>query len=70
MTISANLTRIPAINVPAGLVEVPDSSNLTAEPKTSKLPVGCQIMGPEFSEDKIYKLAFEIEQIVLKKFKS
>jgi len=70
MTISANLTRIPAINVPAGLVEVPDSSNLTVEPKTSKLPVGCQIMGPEFSEDKIYKLAFEIEQIVLKKFKS
>jgi hypothetical protein len=49
---------------------VPDSSNLTTEPKTSKLPVGCQIMGPEFSEDKIYKLAFEIEQIVLKKFKS
>ena len=70
MTISANLTRIPAINVPAGLVQVRSSSDSTTEQKTTKLPIGCQIMGPEFSEDKVYKLAFEIEQVVLKKFKS
>ncbi len=70
MTISANLARIPAINVPAGLFEAANSEQLTTDSKLSKLPVGCQIMGPELSEDKIYKLAFEIEQIVLKKFKS
>ncbi len=70
MTISANLARIPAINVPAGLFEIINPEQLTTDSKVSRLPIGCQIMGPEFSENKIYKLAFEIEQIVLKKFKS
>jgi Asp-tRNA(Asn)/Glu-tRNA(Gln) amidotransferase A subunit family amidase len=34
------------------------------ESKTVKLPTGCQIIGPELSEDRIYTLALEIEQLV------
>jgi aspartyl-tRNA(Asn)/glutamyl-tRNA(Gln) amidotransferase subunit A len=34
------------------------------EPDTIKLPTGCQILGPELSEDVIYRLAEEIEMIV------
>ncbi len=33
------------------------------EPKTVKLPTGCQLVGPELSEDRIYTLALEIEQL-------
>lgn len=71
MTISINLTRISAINIPLGLF------NYTEKPKTLdslnpnktkpveiKLPIGCQVLGPEFSEDKVYKLAFEIEKLI------
>jgi len=60
MTISSNLTRTPAISVPAGLVTYFDNQAL----ESSKLPIGCQVLGPEFGDDKIYKLAFEIEQLV------
>ncbi len=69
MTISSNLTRTPAISVPAGLVthidqsETLDSSRKGYE-KSLKLPIGCQVLGPEFGDDKVYKLAFEIEQLV------
>jgi aspartyl-tRNA(Asn)/glutamyl-tRNA(Gln) amidotransferase subunit A len=71
MTISANLTRIAAINVPLGLASPSQKStnldSVNAEQTsldTPKLPVGCQVLGPEFSEPSVYKLAFEIEQLV------
>ena len=34
------------------------------QPDTIKLPTGCQILGPELSEDVIYRLAEEIEMVV------
>ncbi|TFG50848.1 MAG: Asp-tRNA(Asn)/Glu-tRNA(Gln) amidotransferase subunit GatA [Candidatus Brocadiia bacterium] len=43
-TISANLAGIPAISIPCGF----DSSNL---------PIGLQILGPAFGEDKILRIA-------------
>jgi aspartyl-tRNA(Asn)/glutamyl-tRNA(Gln) amidotransferase subunit A len=32
--------------------------------KTVKLPIGCQLLGKELSEDKLFTLAFEIESLV------
>jgi aspartyl-tRNA(Asn)/glutamyl-tRNA(Gln) amidotransferase subunit A len=32
--------------------------------KLSKLPIGCQLLGKELSEDKLFTLAFEIESLV------
>lgn len=50
LTISANLAGIPALSVPAGL----DSSGL---------PVGMQIMGNHFEEQKILNIAAAVESI-------
>ncbi|HOP29094.1 MAG TPA: Asp-tRNA(Asn)/Glu-tRNA(Gln) amidotransferase subunit GatA [Spirochaetota bacterium] len=50
LTISANLAGIPALSVPAGL----DSKGL---------PVGIQIMGPHFQEQKILGIAGALENI-------
>jgi Asp-tRNA(Asn)/Glu-tRNA(Gln) amidotransferase A subunit family amidase len=62
---------VPAINVPLGLVTPSekaagvDSINPAKDSaETKKLPIGCQVIGPEFSEARVYKLAFEIEQLV------
>jgi len=48
LTISANLAGIPALSVPAGL----DSSGL---------PIGIQIMGNHFEEQKILNIAAAVE---------
>jgi aspartyl-tRNA(Asn)/glutamyl-tRNA(Gln) amidotransferase subunit A len=45
------------------VMEVEDQSNST----TVSLPTGCQLIGPELSEDVLYKLGGEIEQIVAEK---
>jgi len=58
LTCGINPVRIPGLNVPLGLFEVED------EEKSVKLPAGCQILGPELSEDKIFDLALEIEKLV------
>ena len=50
LTISANLAGIPALSVPAGL----DSSGL---------PVGLQIMGNHFQEQKILGIAGAVEKL-------
>ena len=47
-TVTANLTGMPAISVPAGSV--------------NGLPVGLQIAGPHFSEDLILQVAYNFEQ--------
>lgn len=47
-TVTANLTGMPAISVPAGYVD--------------GLPVGLQISGPHFSEDLILQVAYNYEQ--------
>lgn len=56
----ANLARIPAINTPLGLVDKDDRSG-------SGLATGVQIIGPEFSEEVIYSLSFDIQQLVASK---
>lgn len=70
MTISINLTRVVGINVPLGLFDYQETSKtvdsaklVNIQPASVKLPIGCQVVGPEFGEDKVYKLAFEIEQL-------
>ncbi len=47
-TVTANLAGIPGLSVPAGFVK--------------QLPVGIQILGPQFSEDLLYKIAYSFEQ--------
>ena len=58
LTCGINPVRIPGLTVPIGMFEVESGD------KTVHLPTGCQILGPELSEDKIYKLAEEIERLV------
>lgn len=50
-TCGINPIRLPALNVPLGLVLE----------NGVKLPTGCQIIGQELEEDKIFELALEIE---------
>ncbi|HVZ58388.1 MAG TPA: Asp-tRNA(Asn)/Glu-tRNA(Gln) amidotransferase subunit GatA [Patescibacteria group bacterium] len=47
-TVHANLVGVPGLSVPAGFVET--------------LPVGMQILGPHFSEDKLYQVGYAFEQ--------
>jgi len=47
-TVTANLAGIPGISVPAGFV--------------NNLPLGLQILGPHFSEDLLFRLAYHYEQ--------
>lgn len=70
MTINVNLTGIPAINIPLGLVDyfgkpktIDSADSEKTQAKSVKLPVGCQVWGPRFGEPEVYKLAFEIEQL-------
>ncbi len=48
-TISANLAGIPGISIPCGFSQ-------------QKLPVGLQILAPVFGEEKIFQIAFALEQ--------
>jgi aspartyl-tRNA(Asn)/glutamyl-tRNA(Gln) amidotransferase subunit A len=54
-----NPVRIPGLSVPLGLFKVEDNDSNFVE-----LPAGCQILGPDFSENLIFQLAQEIESIV------
>ncbi len=57
-TCGINPVRIPGISVPLGLFPFRE------EQETVMLPIGCQILANEKREDLIYKLAFDIENIV------
>lgn len=57
-TCGINPVGIPGLNVPLGFFSISDQD------KQVKLPTGCQVLGPELSEDKIYQLALEIEKLV------
>ncbi len=48
-TAAANLAGIPAISIPCGLTE-------------SRLPIGLQLMGPHFAEDRLLRLAHQFQQ--------
>ena len=47
-TVTANLAGIPGLSLPAGLV--------------SNLPVGFQLLGPQFSEELLFQVAYQYEQ--------
>lgn len=51
-TVPINPAGLPAISVPAGFVDLP----------TGELPVGLQIIGPSWSEEKILQTAFSFEK--------
>jgi len=46
--VTANLAGIPGLSLPAGLV--------------SNLPVGFQLLGPQFSEELLFQVAYQYEQ--------
>jgi len=48
-TININLAGIPGLSLPCGFSE-------------NGLPIGLQIIGPHFGEDKILKAAYALEQ--------
>jgi aspartyl-tRNA(Asn)/glutamyl-tRNA(Gln) amidotransferase subunit A len=48
-TLSANLAGIPGMSVPCGF-------------STQGLPIGLQIMGKHFNEEKMIKVAYNFEQ--------
>ncbi|OGN28786.1 MAG: glutaminyl-tRNA synthase (glutamine-hydrolyzing) subunit A [Candidatus Yanofskybacteria bacterium RIFCSPLOWO2_01_FULL_49_25] len=51
-TVQANLAGLPAISIPCGFGEVDGS----------KLPIGFQIIGKQFDEEKIFQVAYAYEQ--------
>ncbi|MFZ5366407.1 MAG: Asp-tRNA(Asn)/Glu-tRNA(Gln) amidotransferase subunit GatA [Patescibacteria group bacterium] len=51
-TVTANLAGIPGLAIPAGFI---DSS-------TGSLPVGIQILGPQFSEELLFQVGYAYEQ--------
>jgi Asp-tRNA(Asn)/Glu-tRNA(Gln) amidotransferase A subunit family amidase len=53
LTCGINPVRIPGLSVPLGLFEV----------EGTELPTGCQLLGPEKSEDKLFTLGEEIEKL-------
>jgi aspartyl-tRNA(Asn)/glutamyl-tRNA(Gln) amidotransferase subunit A len=48
-TININLAGVPAISMPCGI-------------SRSGLPIGLQLIGPHYGEDKIFKAAYALEQ--------
>jgi len=62
-TVTANLAGIPGLSVPIGLID-PSSSSLRQDPGQAgqaALPVGMQILGPQFSEELLFNLGHQYE---------
>ena len=55
-TVNINLAGIPALALPAGFVNDPSASS------GQVLPVGMQIIGPDFSEKLLYQIGYAYEQ--------
>jgi len=51
LVVTANLAGIPALSIPAGFV--------------NQLPVGIQILGPQFSEELLFRVGYAYEQLTL-----
>jgi aspartyl-tRNA(Asn)/glutamyl-tRNA(Gln) amidotransferase subunit A len=58
-TVPMSLAGIPALSIPAGLASPADGSG-----PPEGLPVGFQIAGPAFSENRMLDAAFALEQAV------
>jgi aspartyl-tRNA(Asn)/glutamyl-tRNA(Gln) amidotransferase subunit A len=62
-----SLAGIPAISIPAGLAqpELPDSGKPSSGSQAGQgLPVGFQIAGPAFSEQKMLDAAYALENAI------
>jgi aspartyl-tRNA(Asn)/glutamyl-tRNA(Gln) amidotransferase subunit A len=59
-TCGINPVRIPSLNLPLGMFEVETDNGKTL------LPSGCQIMSKELSEDLIFGLGLEIQELSIK----
>jgi aspartyl-tRNA(Asn)/glutamyl-tRNA(Gln) amidotransferase subunit A len=53
-TVTANLAGIPGLSIPVGFVPSPDSGQVD-------LPVGIQILGPQFSEELLFQVGYAYE---------
>jgi len=53
-TVNANLAGIPGISLPGGFVEVPNHGDGA---KPTQLPLGVQLLGPTFQEEKLLRMA-------------
>jgi aspartyl-tRNA(Asn)/glutamyl-tRNA(Gln) amidotransferase subunit A len=60
-TVPMSLAGIPAISIPCGLSAASDGEGAAGE-GTAGLPVGFQIAGPAFSENRLLDVAFALEQ--------
>lgn len=56
LTVSANLSGVPGISLPAGFI------NPSASSGQATLPVGMQILGPHFSEELLYKVGYAYQE--------
>jgi aspartyl-tRNA(Asn)/glutamyl-tRNA(Gln) amidotransferase subunit A len=63
-TVPMSLAGIPAISIPCGLALPPEDRNVTEAASGGGLPVGFQIAGPAFSENRILETAFALEQAI------
>ncbi len=59
-TVSVNLAGLPAISIPCGFIDSPATSY---QLPVTRLPVGLQIIGPKFAEEKILQVAFNFEKL-------
>lgn len=68
-TVSANIAGIPGVSIPCGYTKIPNSKSQISNKfqnlndQNSKLPIGMQILGPQWSEELILKLANFYEKI-------
>lgn len=57
-TVNANLAGIPSLAMPCGWAEIKNEKD-----KIQKMPIGMQIMGPQFSEDLLYRVGHAYEKV-------
>lgn len=55
-TVNANLAGVPSLNVPCGFIQGPSTGSGLG------LPMGMQIIGPDFSEKLLYQVGYVYEQ--------
>jgi aspartyl-tRNA(Asn)/glutamyl-tRNA(Gln) amidotransferase subunit A len=61
-TVLANLAGIPALSVPCGFAKGVIPSSPAHAGRTEGLPIGLQIMGPQWGEETILRAAHAYEQ--------
>lgn len=60
-TVTASLAGIPGLAIPVGFVN--SSTGSLPDSSTGSLPVGMQILGPQFSEELLFQVGYAYEQV-------